>query len=345
MGRKATGTVRAAYGRIQIGYTPAPKKPRVWFTVPNLKPTQANVELVRRNVEQYIREHRTGVGTRFVDAAQAYLDAADIKLSTRNSYRDSLNIYWLPALETEDVLAVTYYQLNQIDRAISWPSDKTRRNALCALRGVFRFAYSLHDRPWRSSPAHSLEMGRRQTEAREPNPYTRDERRRIIEAGSMYEWLAFGTGMRTGEIIALTWSAYENGRFRVSESRVRRELGGTKTHRARMVAVPEWLQARLETHDTRDLGQTILLNQYRRPYLSGYHLNKQHRALLARLGIAHREGPYPWRHTYASLSLMDGASPEFVAQQLGHSVPTLRKHYGRWIPGEYDNREMEKMSW
>jgi integrase len=43
--------------------------------------------------------------------------------------------------------------------------------------------------------------------------------------------------------------------------------------------------------------------------------------------------PYDLRHTYASLLLSEGVPLPYVAQQLGHSKPTITlKYYTRWIP-------------
>jgi integrase len=43
--------------------------------------------------------------------------------------------------------------------------------------------------------------------------------------------------------------------------------------------------------------------------------------------------PYDLRHTYASLLLSAGVPLLYVAQQLGHSKPTITlKYYPRWIP-------------
>jgi len=78
--------------------------------------------------------------------------------------------------------------------------------------------------------------------------------------------------------------------------------------------------------------------------MRGNKLMEKHRKLVESLGIRYRT-PYNWRHTYASLALMDGASPEFVAQQLGHSVDVMRKHYAKWISGDYDDQEMSKLRW
>lgn len=45
-----------------------------------------------------------------------------------------------------------------------------------------------------------------------------------------------------------------------------------------------------------------------------------------------RRNPYQTRHTYASLLLMDGRYPLYVADQMGHSDwGMIRKVYGRFI--------------
>jgi len=41
--------------------------------------------------------------------------------------------------------------------------------------------------------------------------------------------------------------------------------------------------------------------------------------------------PYNCRHTYATICLMSGLNPAFIAQQLGHSVQMLLSTYARWI--------------
>lgn len=39
---------------------------------------------------------------------------------------------------------------------------------------------------------------------------------------------------------------------------------------------------------------------------------------------------YDTRHTYATMSLMAGMSPAFIANQLGHSVKMLLSTYAKW---------------
>ena len=61
-------------------------------------------------------------------------------------------------------------------------------------------------------------------------------------------------------------------------------------------------------------------------------------------GVRHREGPYPWRHSYASLGLTGGAEPAWLAKQLGHSLQMFYSVYATWIDtDERDKIELAKI--
>ncbi|WP_366769026.1 integrase [uncultured Pseudomonas sp.] len=52
---------------------------------------------------------------------------------------------------------------------------------------------------------------------------------------------------------------------------------------------------------------------------------------------------YDTRHAYATLCLMPGMNPAFIANQLGHSVELLLSTYAKWISSSSDWRELEKL--
>ncbi len=64
--------------------------------------------------------------------------------------------------------------------------------------------------------------------------------------------------------------------------------------------------------------------------------------VLNELGIRRRP-PYNCRHTYATICLMSGLNPAFIAQQLGHSVQMLLSTYARWLNSSSDWSELEKL--
>lgn len=63
---------------------------------------------------------------------------------------------------------------------------------------------------------------------------------------------------------------------------------------------------------------------------------------LKALGIRERR-QYDTRHTYATMCLMAGMNPAFIANQLGHSVEMLLSTYAKWISSSSDWRELEKL--
>ncbi len=72
------------------------------------------------------------------------------------------------------------------------------------------------------------------------------------------------------------------------------------------------------------------------------HLYKLWVRLLKKLGIRHRK-PYCARHTYATLCLMAGMNPAFIAKQLGHSMDMLLGTYAQWLSSTDDWSQMDKL--
>jgi len=63
---------------------------------------------------------------------------------------------------------------------------------------------------------------------------------------------------------------------------------------------------------------------------------------LRRLRLRVRDA-YQTRHTYATLALMAGVNPAYIARQLGHAnTAMLFKHYLKWIDGADAGREKSK---
>ncbi|SED40198.1 hypothetical protein SAMN05421553_2592 [Pseudomonas anguilliseptica] len=81
-------------------------------------------------------------------------------------------------------------------------------------------------------------------------------------------------------------------------------------------------------------GNTGLLQTIPKCYLA---------AALKQLGIRPRR-QYATRHTYATVCLMAGMTPAFVAKQLGHGVQVLLDTYARWIDSDADMLELEKLN-
>jgi integrase len=66
------------------------------------------------------------------------------------------------------------------------------------------------------------------------------------------------------------------------------------------------------------------------------------KSTLKGLGIRYRR-PYIMRHTYATLGIMSGARPGFLANQLGHSLQVFFQVYAKWINSKDDREEIAKL--
>lgn len=335
--------IRPMRGKIQIRYSVGGER---YEETLDIRPTRSGIADAVRIRKERIAARRYGapvVSYSFKEVAQMYLDGLEVEHSTRNSYRDALNIHWAP-LGSRDIAEITAQELIALDDAKAWSTRKTRKNALTPLRGVFNFAIA---RGWiLANPAMALKAGK--TKKAEPDPYTIDERDRILEwldgtlAGPYYR-IAFGTGMRTGELLSLTWEDFDGQSLHVARSRVRGRLKGTKTDKPRRVLLLPEVRTVLESMVRPIHGGPIFRNQYGRPYQSGYHLNRWFRRAHDETGIRYRESPYPWRHTYASLALSSGVKPILVATQLGHRLDVLLGVYGKYLPRDDDMAELMKM--
>lgn len=73
----------------------------------------------------------------------------------------------------------------------------------------------------------------------------------------------------------------------------------------------------------------------RRARISGTNCSIRYRACAA----------YQTRHTFATLALMAGVNPAYIARQLGHAnTAMLFKHYSKWIDGADAGREKSKLN-
>jgi integrase len=224
---------------------------------------------------------------------------------------------------------------------------KTARNILSVLNMALRRAR----REIPANPVASVDLelvwplDRRESNWA-PDPFAFEEMEAIFAACVLEEeadyWrVAFGTGMRPSEQIALRWPRVELDRYRlrIEEARVvgldGDELKGPKT-----VAGNRWIDTTTGAYEAlqRQRGRTgaaggivFLDARYDLPWASEGVLRKRFWRLCREAKVRYRN-PYQTRHTYASALLAAGRPPLRVAAWMGHEGPEmLYRTYGRWI--------------
>lgn len=294
----------------------------------------------------------------FGEYAQTWLDSRVIVQSTRDNYKRVLNNYWMPHFGQKPINEVRSLQLRKAAQAIKWPSLTDRRFAINTLSGIFKAAIA--DELALTNPAASIP--RAKVQATEIDPYLQEEADRLIAhmhatlEGKLrmyahYFEFAFYTGMRPCEMLALQPGMVdlERRRVRVRRVMVRGEIyERVKTKYARDVLLNdralEALRGALAMNDGKETTFVFTPADGRGEFIASENTPKRYlNAALKALGIRQRR-QYATRHTYATVCLMAGMTPAFVAKQLGHSVQVLLERYARWIDSEGDLLELEKLN-
>lgn len=368
MGRRSTGSVEARETSIRLKFTwqgrRVAEKLDLKPTAPNLRAAQRTLEEIQRKIANgsfeyadYFPEspNAKGTGSSFRDAAQRWMDVQTGAKSTVASYQTAIN-YWNAQIGSKQVRDIVLSDLKvavaALDKAVS---GKTVNNYLVALRGVFDLAEG--DRLIRDNPAKKLAAAKHQKP--EPDPLDAEEMNALLahlgkypEQVLSYFEFAFTTGMRPSEIIALTWGAidWRKRTAKVESAIVLGEEKGTKTDKIRHVDLSdralEALKRQKASGFMKGADALIFTNPNTGEPWSGSQVQRRlyWNPSLRALGMRQRDA-YQTRHTYATLSLMAGVNPAYIAKQLGHAnLGMLLKHYGRWIDGADKGREADKLN-
>lgn len=367
MGRTKGIDVRA--NSIRVTFTWEGKQQRQTIIVGGLPltPTPSNIRYSERlaseirekirlgsfSWEEYFATNADTAAALTVDAQiLTWIESRRIAYSTRCAY-DSAARFWSAALPSA---ALKTLKPSQIMRAIAARpelSGKTLSNYLSVLREAC--ALAVRDGLVPSSPADGIEGPSWQKEP--PDPFDAQEREAILaytqekHPGHVHNMLEFWfwTGLRTGELLGLRWDSVDiaSKTVLIREALVRGERkASTKTSTARTVILNSRAMAALQRQRalTQMQGGAVFCHpatgqqwvreqQFRQTYWV---------RILKALSMRHRRA-YCCRHTYSTAMLMSGMTPAFCARQLGHSVEVFLRTYSRWIDGQRDDLEMQRL--
>jgi integrase len=157
------------------------------------------------------------------------------------------------------------------------------------------------------------------------------------------------TGLRTSESFGLRWRNVDlpSKQILVTQAIVRGvEKDNTKTNTARHVALNSRALAALQRQrkHTQVVGAHVFLDpRYGTAWLEERAFRRSFwEPTLKRLAIRYRP-PYNTRHSYATMMLMAGMRPAFCARQLGHSVEMFLRTYSKWLDGDQNALEMNRL--
>jgi integrase len=253
-------------------------------------------------------------------------------------YRQHFNAYILPKFKNVRLLAIGTDDLIdfRVELLKRGRSVKTVRNIIdSSFRALYRDARAEIEDLKGRDPFIDIQWPRSQRE--KPNPFTAEERDRIIEYWAKndffyFPWLftLFYTGMRPSEATALTWANVnlEHRTISISKSSYMGSESGTKTTgSARVIQFGERVADVLRILPSRELGLShVFVNKFGDPMNAKKWSEHNWAGPLEDLAIRHRKF-YATRHTFITEAIKRGESPLAVAQYCGTSLAMIQADY------------------
>ena len=261
-----------------------------------------------------------------------------VAYSTFYNYQTRVYRHLLPEFGQKSVDSLTAESIRDWCHSLDL-SGKSINNILIPLREVLADAYQtglIDKNPMDRVPPFPVTR-------REARPFRTEEVARILIALNRmspevrcYFQLAFSTGLRTSEQIALEWDDIDlcEGKVFVNKAVVRGRLKEPKTLSGkRAIDINSVARsALLKLAQIRHTGPLFINPNTGESWRSGQTLRKKYWYPALRFSNVTQRNPYQTRHTFASHLLSNGLNPMYVAQQMGHSDwGMIRQTYGRWI--------------
>jgi len=343
-----------------------------------LRPTAANMRAAARMRSEIVQAIELGVFTwddfaryfpespsipakeaarevTFNELADMWLKLNSHKAATTLSeYENLLNSRWRPLYGNRPIAEITYEELAMDVAEFPRMAAKTFNNVMTPARQVWALAFRLKKVPENIT----LEIESRKGQEPEPDPLLMSEVLQAIQyidehfgaAWRNYFEVAFFTGVRPSEQIALQWTRVDLAReqIRIDRALVRRHNKATKTYKSRDVDLqgPALEALQRQRKLTFVPGGHVFLNpETGRPFVdTADAVRKVWRPTLSALGIRDRDARQT-RHTYATLGLHAGMNPGYLSRQMGHkNAQMFFRVYSKWIDGESNQREKAKMA-
>ncbi|WRC41943.1 site-specific integrase [Helicobacter pylori] len=268
-----------------------------------------------------------------------------LKQTSLNSLENVFNsVFSLMGLKESDKLKkITKERITQYHQAtLQLYRKNTIHNFNANLKSFLAFCES--ERFLSQNPYYSITL-KNALEAKEIEPFNLEQVKTLIEnAQSLrlkaFLTVAFFTGMRTGEQLALMWEDIDFNEKKITINKSLNELGSITTPKNKpsireidLLEPVEKILKELQASEP-ESKKFVFISMPKRSTM----FQRAFRSLLRALNLKDRK-LYTTRHTFASLMLSQGEEAMWVSKTLGHKdLNTTYKTYSHYIPKQEKER-------
>jgi integrase len=286
----------------------------------------------------------------FGDFCSDYLENVARRRLKRNSwisYSNLIKLHLLPAWKNKPLNLITRQDVKTLllEKQATGIVINNLRICISAV-----FAEAVEREIIAVNPAHSLGKTFRKHEPKKHTQFLSKEQVTILLDAAKQEntdyygflLLAFRTGMRLGELLALGWDCvnFETRQIAVRRSYSHAHWDTPKSHKVRFIDMSDGLYEALncryeKAKQLQDFRKTALVfaNANGEPINATVFRRRVFYKMLAKLNLP-KIRIHDIRHTYASLLLQASAPIHYVKEQMGHSsITTTVDLYGHCQPG------------
>lgn len=283
---------------------------------------------------------------------EKYRSRQDLVYSSFYNLKGAIELHLLPYFKNINIATISINDIEDFIKSLKFSRDRIRL-IIRPLRQVFREAirdgiikenpFSLYDNSILNQHAVNTDY--------EVKPFSLDEINRILTAckhQTVKNLIATGfyTGMRLGELMALTWDDINFINETISVDKTVSFGGIIKQPKTKAgIRVVEMLpEAKLALLAQQEItGDAKNGRVFKGPQGKNYTktdtLGRHWRNALTTANVEYRN-PYQMRHTFISMMLSRGNSPLVLYRMIGHETTEIMyKHYARYI----NNNENKKL--
>lgn len=279
-----------------------------------------------------------------------YFPSVELSENARSSYESQLRLHIFPVIGDQKIYEITPNDIDTVflARRASECSHESLLKLDTVLRSVFKLIYAHRDGnpmlkvsrpqvPKRTEVSYDADNDEKLYRQSEPEAYTKEELLHILEIAKNepLKWRVYicaiaDSGIRRGECTALRWSCID---FETGDVLIDRSVSYTKA-KGIYFGPPKGGDSRIVTfsNDTLEMLKDWKADQEARGIYSKYIFTrsdspdimfptsptKRFRDIGKRCGIENFH-PHKLRHTFASLSISEGADIASVSEILGHA--------------------------